>query len=174
MDSQITLSRVTLWTDVFLLHWTAQMGHVFLRSGSQVNAWHMELPSCLPWGERKKVKSRHHGLANKSRVAETNQKVPKVLTAPCHPWKYSLCCLIWTIRGGSRDMSVARCSYSKDGSTKTKVHPALWLYMNYTNTISTPFPFPKMWIANVKEEDLWGQMGTAVFTGVEKEVYTET
>lgn len=31
-----------------------------------------------------------------------------------------------------------------------------------------------MWIANVKEEDFWGQMGTAVFTGVEKEVYTET
>lgn len=52
-DSQITLSCVTWRTDVFLLYWTAQMGHVFLQSGSQVNAWHMELPACLSQGEAK-------------------------------------------------------------------------------------------------------------------------
>lgn len=52
-DSQITLSCMTWRTDVFLLYRTAQMGHVFLQSGSQVNAWHMELPACLSQGEAK-------------------------------------------------------------------------------------------------------------------------
>lgn len=65
---------------------------------TELHKWDMfssgQVPGLMPgtWscllaflGGRPKVKSRHHRFADKSTVAETNQKVPKVLIAPSHP-----------------------------------------------------------------------------------------
>lgn len=64
------------------------------------------------------------------------------------------------LRYGSRDMSVDRCSCSKDWSAKIKVYPARRLHTNYKNTASTPSPFPVIWIAACKStlEARWAQL----------------
>lgn len=141
MDLQITSSCVTWWTDIFQLHWTAQM---FLCSGSQVNTWHMELPSCLSQ-RRPKAQSRHLGLVCKSGVAEPNQKILSAVTAPSHPWKYFLCFFICTVREESRD---------KSWTTEPQ-----YLLLSQS-----------LWSESHLHEDLKGQMSTAMLKAFEKPI----